>query len=141
MKKCDSKKVKNVPKKVDEVSKKVDKDSNWDKMMKKGLLGCSLSSQVIVIGIAYCVSIFFFAVHFTHLCNGYPLTTKANFAISKVIHQIAGFLVPSFYNLCCAFSLYSRQITPENLHCIRSIDVRIFHVNIQFIVFNPRHFR
>ena len=28
-------------------------------MMKKGLLGCTLANQVIVIGIAYCVSVLF----------------------------------------------------------------------------------
>ena len=30
---------------------------NQDKMMKKGLLGCNLANQVIVIGIAFSVSV------------------------------------------------------------------------------------
>ena len=40
-------------------------------MMKKGLFGCSLSNQIIVIGVAYCVSAFSLnsIYHLQHLTN------------------------------------------------------------------------
>ena len=75
-------------------SRNVPSNIRQDKMMKKGLLGCNLANQVIVIGIAFSVSVLDFFVHFTIKYSSSDIHNSSSQALS-LMGIIFGFLLVS----------------------------------------------